>query len=79
MRMTDDVDPDLATACPVPAGGCTVHTGRTLHFTGGNTTAQPRRAYIINCRPRDMITYERDHDYDHGKRGLEDIKSIKPK
>ena len=21
-------------ACPVASGGCTVHTGRTLHYTG---------------------------------------------
>ena len=39
-------------ACPVGAGGCIVHTGRTLHYTGGNTTTAPRRAYIINCRPQ---------------------------
>ena len=32
VRMTDDVDPDLATPCPVQAGGCTVHTGKLVTF-----------------------------------------------
>ena len=30
VRMTDDVNPDLATPCPVQAGGCTIHTGNIL-------------------------------------------------
>lgn len=46
---TDDVDPSLAVACPVAAGGCTIHTSGTLHYTGPNvTTDRPRRAYIFN-------------------------------
>ncbi|WZB74184.1 phytanoyl-CoA dioxygenase family protein [Achromobacter insuavis] len=32
------------TAAP---GGCTVHDARTLHFTGANTSPQPRLAYIL--------------------------------
>ncbi len=48
---TDDVDPALAVACPLPAGGCTVHSTGTLHFTGGNLTSdRSRRAYIFNLR-----------------------------
>jgi hypothetical protein len=35
---------------PLKSGGCTIHTGRTLHYTGGNLTDLPRRAYIVNFR-----------------------------
>jgi len=35
-------------ACPVPAGGFTVHTPRTLHHTGRNATARSRKAWIIH-------------------------------
>ena len=36
-----------AVACPLPPGGATIHHSRTLHFTGGNYSSQPRRAYIM--------------------------------
>ncbi|NUQ65036.1 MAG: phytanoyl-CoA dioxygenase family protein [Pirellulales bacterium] len=44
---TDAVDVSAAVACPVPAGGATVHHCRTLHYAGPNRTGQPRRAYIM--------------------------------
>lgn len=34
-------------ACPIPAGGATVHHSRTLHYTGPNRSEGPRRAYIL--------------------------------
>jgi ectoine hydroxylase-related dioxygenase (phytanoyl-CoA dioxygenase family) len=36
-----------AVACPIPAGGATIHHSRTLHYTGPNHSDQPRRAYIL--------------------------------
>jgi ectoine hydroxylase-related dioxygenase (phytanoyl-CoA dioxygenase family) len=36
-----------AVACPLPAGGATIHHSRTLHYTGPNASNQPRRAYIL--------------------------------
>jgi len=36
-----------AVACPLPAGGATIHHSRTLHYTGPNRSAEPRRAYIL--------------------------------
>src|SRR6185436_14247207 len=36
-----------AAACPIPAGGATVHHSRTLHYTGPNQSDGPRRAYIL--------------------------------
>jgi ectoine hydroxylase-related dioxygenase (phytanoyl-CoA dioxygenase family) len=34
-------------ACELPAGGCTIHHCRTLHYAGPNRSDQPRRAYIM--------------------------------
>jgi len=73
VMMTDLLNEDKGEPCPVNYGGCTVHTGRTLHFTGGNTSESPRRVYIINCRPVEMVQEERRRDYDHGLSGLEAI------
>jgi hypothetical protein len=36
-----------AVACPVPAGGCTLHAAYMLHYTGPNTSERPRRAYTL--------------------------------
>ncbi len=45
--VTDDVDSSQAVACPIPAGGATLHHCRTLHYASPNTTHKPRRAYIL--------------------------------
>ena len=39
-------------ACPLPAGGATLHDARTLHYTGPNRGSAPRRALIFSfARP----------------------------
>lgn len=43
----DTVDVSTAVACPIPAGGATIHHNRTLHYTGANRSDIPRRAYIL--------------------------------
>ena len=49
---------DQAVACPVPAGGATLHASYMLHYAGPNVTARPRRAYTLVFRllptPRDV-------------------------
>eukprot|EP00048_Salpingoeca_helianthica_P020728 m.8146 g.8146 ORF g.8146 m.8146 type:complete len:286 (-) comp5176_c0_seq1:38-895(-) len=55
---------------PLAAGGCTFHHGGTLHRTGGNVTALPRRAYIVNYRPKAMVEWSRERGFDHGRQGL---------
>lgn len=42
-----DWDLSNAVACPLAAGGGTVHGGKMLHYTGANRAAVPRRAWII--------------------------------
>ena len=42
-----DFDPALATNCPLPVGGATLHQGRTLHYAGPNLSDQPRYAYVV--------------------------------
>lgn len=43
----DQADVSKAVACPIPAGGATIHHCRTLHYTGLNRSSEPRRAYIV--------------------------------
>lgn len=38
---------EQAVACPLPAGGCTIHDQRTLHCTGNNLSGVDRYAYIL--------------------------------
>ena len=40
-------DPAQAVACPLPAGGCTIHFGRTIHGAGPNRSDAPRYAYVL--------------------------------
>ncbi|MFD4227918.1 phytanoyl-CoA dioxygenase family protein [Streptomyces sp. NPDC058545] len=48
-------------ACPLPAGGATVHGSRTLHYAGPNTTGEPRRALVMSfaCPSRPLAVPRR--------------------
>jgi Phytanoyl-CoA dioxygenase (PhyH) len=48
--VTDPAAVGPAVACPLPAGGATVHAGRTLHYAGPNRSDEPRRALIMAFR-----------------------------
>lgn len=37
-------------ACPVPAGGASLHAAFMLHYAGPNRTDRPRRAYTLTFR-----------------------------
>jgi ectoine hydroxylase-related dioxygenase (phytanoyl-CoA dioxygenase family) len=54
-------------AVELKPGSCTFHHGRTLHYSRGNSTKGQRRAFIVNFRPAEMILYERERGFDHGK------------
>ncbi len=47
LEIVADVDTSGAVACPVPAGGVTIHGSRTMHYTGANNSDIPRRALIF--------------------------------
>jgi hypothetical protein len=47
LECVDEFDRSQAVACQLPAGGCTIHTQRTLHATGPNTSDRPRLAYAL--------------------------------
>lgn len=47
----DFVPTEYEVPCPLPAGGCTIHDGYTLHRSSPNQGTEPRRAYIISFRP----------------------------
>jgi len=42
-----DVDTERMVPCPVPKGGCTIHTQRTLHSTGPNATNTDRPTWTL--------------------------------
>ena len=42
----------FSAACPLPAGGCTLHAAYTLHSSGPNTSSRPRRVYILIFRAK---------------------------
>ncbi|MEK7413177.1 MAG: phytanoyl-CoA dioxygenase family protein [Planctomycetota bacterium] len=51
-----------AISCPLRGGGCTVHGGKMLHYTGPNLAAVPRRAWVIMGSveaPKRLIPAER--------------------
>lgn len=52
---------ERSVACPIPAGGATMHAAYMLHYTGPNRTDQPRRAYILVFR---AVTTEREEPID---------------
>ena len=47
LEVTADVHVSNPAICPLPAGGATLHAGRTLHFTAPNGSDRPRRALIL--------------------------------
>lgn len=49
LEVVDPIDNSAAVACPIPAGGCTIHHCRTLHYTGPNRSEAPRRALILGA------------------------------
>jgi ectoine hydroxylase-related dioxygenase (phytanoyl-CoA dioxygenase family) len=44
-----ELDLSQAVACPIPAGGCSIHHCRTFHYTGPNRSDEPRRALILGA------------------------------
>eukprot|EP00111_Clytia_hemisphaerica_P021367 TCONS_00062911-protein len=66
-RCTDSCSEREGQPQPLKRGSCTLHHGRTLHYTRGNNTGTNRRAYIMNFRPKEMVQWERDRGFDHGK------------
>jgi len=65
----DTVDPAHAVACPIPAGGATIHHCRTVHYAGQNQTNKSRRAYIlIFAVPPKALEAERDFYWQREKR-----------
>ncbi len=47
LECVEGFDPADAVACELPAGGCSIHTQRTLHYAGPNVSDRPRLAYVL--------------------------------
>ncbi|MES2356165.1 MAG: phytanoyl-CoA dioxygenase family protein [Pseudomonadota bacterium] len=70
-----DFNPADAVACLIPAGGCTIHDGRTLHYSGQNHSDAPRWAYILDFDlPPARRTEKRDFPWHHEKQSADLIR-----
>jgi ectoine hydroxylase-related dioxygenase (phytanoyl-CoA dioxygenase family) len=47
LECVEHFNPAAEVACPLPAGGCTLHHPETLHSAGPNVSNSPRLAYIM--------------------------------
>jgi ectoine hydroxylase-related dioxygenase (phytanoyl-CoA dioxygenase family) len=47
LRLSGEAPGAPAETCELPAGGATVHDGRTLHSAGPNRSGEPRRALVF--------------------------------
>ena len=57
----EGVDESNKVACPLDAGGATIHHSRTLHHAGPNKTDGPRRAYALGYGVRSKeLTLRKD-------------------
>jgi ectoine hydroxylase-related dioxygenase (phytanoyl-CoA dioxygenase family) len=61
-------DYETAHACPQPAGSITIHHGRTLHYTGPNSSDTPRYAYVlVFVGPPTRLSKRREYPWNHTK------------
>lgn len=61
-----------AVCIELEAGDAVAWHGRTAHYSRGNITSHTRRTFIVNYRPESMVRWEREHGYDHLRRGMAD-------
>jgi hypothetical protein len=47
LEITGGFNPRDAVACPMPAGGCVIHSQRTIHGAGPNVSDRDRLAYVL--------------------------------
>ncbi len=47
LECIDGFDPLDAVSCPLPAGGCVIHNGKTVHGAGPNASGGDRMAYVL--------------------------------
>jgi hypothetical protein len=68
------VDESQAVPAELKAGGASLHHCRTLHYTSGNVSSEPRRAFILTVgtpptkldKPRDFYWNRKQHSFkDH--------------
>jgi ectoine hydroxylase-related dioxygenase (phytanoyl-CoA dioxygenase family) len=57
IAVDEPLDTSRAVACPLAAGGCTIHAVGTPHYTGPNASERPRRAYIFNIGPAEVSEF----------------------
>jgi ectoine hydroxylase-related dioxygenase (phytanoyl-CoA dioxygenase family) len=74
------VDTSRLIACPLPAGGATIHHSRMLHHSGPNRSDGPRRAYalVFGVRSR-KFTLRKNFPWNEEKTTAREKRAIKAK
>lgn len=70
---TDLLADDVVVSAPIRRGDVTVHNERVMHGSGGNSTAGPRRAYVLAFRPESTVQIERDLGFTHSHNDADDV------
>lgn len=76
LEMVDLEPTRRAVACPLPAGGFTIHRNRTAHCAGPNSSPIPRRALILGTGlPTQPYPGERRFPWNEAKRTARDARA----
>ena len=76
----DGVDASQLIACPLPAGGVSIHHSRTLHHSGPNRSDEPRRAYALGFAVRSRkFTLRKDFPWNAEKATAREKRAIEAK
>jgi hypothetical protein len=76
LEMVDLEVTKRAVACPLPAGGITIHRNRTAHYAGANTSNIPRRALILGTGcPNHAYPGERSFPWNEIKQTARDARA----
>ena len=71
LECAGEIDFRAAIRVPLAAGGCTIHTPRTLHGTGPNRSGAPRLAYVLGFNtPRQHRVVSREFPWRSEKQEL---------
>jgi ectoine hydroxylase-related dioxygenase (phytanoyl-CoA dioxygenase family) len=78
LEVTTKVDETAAQHAPVNAGGAVIHLSRTLHAAGVNTSAEPRRAYILGfaLKTRPHGLFVKDYPWNLEKHTLREEREL---
>lgn len=74
--VTDLHPTDVMVPVPIPKGDITVHSEGVLHGSGGNRSANYRRAYIVALRSQGTVAQERALGFTHSHNDAPEVLTV---